>query len=662
LISSFLSYFFCITIAIASLGVTAAYCYKNSLLATKSEAWLVSCAVLVVGINIEFALLSLLPFDMPIKSLAIPLHCIVITIAAYFIRPKFITAIFVETYTGALRFFLSLQIGWRLATGIFLCLLFTYGIQGLLTVPSGVDELSYHVPQAVGMFQDGRVRSFNAPPSWVYFYPHGAASVWAWTMLFTGSDALFRLVQFGFSLQLLLATGLLAHRMGASKRPILITLFTVIAMPVFYTLTSTTGGDLGYAAAILSFLAVLAPSGNKKQPHLQQHLLASLVFLGQAVLIKIPVIAVLFFSIAATAFLLQNVGLSNTSAFLSSMAKRSVTWIVLAIFVGCFYVYFLNFRDTGNPMYPLTLRIAGVEVFQGPLRPIEDIVMGHSTFGSVSEMKFNRRWHAVFADWFQPVNQDAFGGAGPIFIIATIFSALLGIWHSLKKHTPWILALTTILLLTVVVPAAHLPRYSLSWLCLIAVFAAITYSYIEITLPSVCTVILLILLPGLNIQVREIENTFNWVTQMSMPQTLLENRGRAIVEKVDIDRTLAPSGDMVRAIRDRVRKDELLTFSVRSHATLMWNREYTNKIEYVKHQDNDVLPPTELSRIFKQTWFESIQKKERKWVLVYAKSGLADTLLDPKTNKIGYQVAFADRLSGNENTDRWNMVLLERSQ
>jgi hypothetical protein len=339
--------------------------------------------------------------------------------------------------------------------------------------------------------------------------------------------------------------------------------------------------------------------------------------------------------------------------------NRPCTWGVLLLFSMCFYVYAINFMTTGNPMYPLTLRIAGVEIFQGSLRPIEDIVMGHSTFGSVSEMKFARRWHAVFSDWFQPVNQDAFGGAGPIFSLATIFAAFLGIGHSIKNPAPWIVAVTLTLTVMLIIPAAHLPRYSLAWLCLIAICASVAYSKIETTLPIVCTVILIMLIPGMYIQARGIQQTFAWAKQMSYPQSLHENRGRSIVEKVDIDRTLAPTGAMVQAIRDNVKSGQLMIFSVRSHASLMWNREYSNNIKYLKHQDDITSPPNKLSQISRTGWLETVQHQAPQWILIYAKSGLVEALQNLPENE-RYTLEYEDKESGDETADRWNMVLLRK--
>jgi hypothetical protein len=287
--------------------------------------------------------------------------------------------------------------------------------------------------------------------------------------------------------------------------------------------------------------------------------------------------------------------------------------------------------------------------------------MGHSTFGNVSEMKFFRRWHAVFADWFQPMNQDAFGGAGPIFLVTTLFMAALGLVEQLRRPKSWSVAVTLILLVVLAIPASHLPRYSLAWLCLISAAAAITFTELNRQFVSLPYLLIVIVIASLSPQIRQLDSTLAWTKQMSLPQAWYSDRGRAIVEKIDLDRQLAPTGKMVTEIRNNVSALQVLAFSVRSHAALMWNREYSNKVKFLEVAGNLKMEPVPTKRPELDKWLDTVRAESPDWVLVYSVSGLSEVLRNAG-DSLPFEEVYADPVSGDIQNDRWNMTLLRKVQ
>jgi hypothetical protein len=652
----------CVTAALVSILVFSFYAMQKSKGLGSGQALLIGTAGFVVLINFAFGALSLLPVASPLNVLALPVHLVLVAGMSFRLGYSGFKNGLAYLMHSAIQACKGLPRAWYLVIIVFSGLLVLFAFQGVFTVPGGVDELSYHVPQAVGIIQEGRARSFSALPSWIYYYPQGAASVWAWTMLFTGSDEMFRLVQMGFGLQLLLATGLLARRMGANAVSVVLSVVTVIAMPIFYVLATTIGADLGYAAAIMSFLVFLAPPRQARSDEGDRaDLFAACLFLAQAVLFKIPVVALVFFMIAGIAFAVGRFDASSRSKFFSKQFLSPLGFGILLTLAFSFHVYALNWIATGNPMFPLTLRVAGIEIFKGDLQPIEDIVMGHSTFGNVSEMKFFKRWHAVFADWFQPMNQDAFGGAGPIFLLATLFMAVLGLAEKLRRPNAWIIAVAVILVVMVAIPASHLPRYSLAWLCLLSVLAAITYTDLNRQFASLPYLVIFVVIASLSPQVKQWNNTFTWTKQMSSPEAWYSNRGRAILEKLDLDRQLAPTGNMLAEIRNNVMSHDILAYSVRSHAALMWNRDYSNKVKFVEVMSNLKMEPMLVNRKELDLWVASVRATNPDWVLVYTVSGLA-TGLRNTGDSFSYEEFYADPIRGDSPNDRWNMTLLRKIQ
>jgi hypothetical protein len=654
------SYLLCVTTALVSILVFSLYAVQKSKGVGSGHALLIGTAGFVVFINLVFGALSLLPVASPLNVLALPVHLVLIGGLSFRLGYSGFKNGLDHLMRSAKHVFTGLPRVWYLVIIVFTGLLASFAFQGVFTVPGGVDELSYHVPQAVGIIQEGRARSFAALPTWIYYYPQGAASVWAWTMLFTGSDELFRLVQMGFGLQLLLATGLLARRMGANAVGVVLSVVTVIAMPIFYVLTTTVGSDLGYAAAIMSFLAFLAPPRQTRSVEGDRaDLFAACLFLTQAALFKIPVVALVFFLIAGIAFAVGRFERSSRSKFFIQQFMSPLGLGILIVLAFSFHVYALNWIATGNPMFPLTLRVAGVEVFKGDLQPIEDIVMGHSTFGNVSEMKFFKRWHAVFADWFQPMNQDAFGGAGPIFLLATLFMAVLGLAEKLRRPNAWIIAVAVILVVVLAIPASHLPRYSLAWLCLLSVLASITYTDLNRQFASLPYLVVFVVIASLSPQIKQVNNTFAWTKQMSLPEAWSSNRGRAILEKIDLDRTLAPTGNMLAEIRNNVMARDVLAYSVRSHAALMWNRDYSNKVKFLEVMSNLKMEPMFVNQKELDLWVANVRATNPDWVLVYTVSGLA-TGLKNTGDSFSYEEAYSDPIRGDSQNDRWNMTLLRK--
>jgi hypothetical protein len=647
----------CASAAFASVLTVVSLLRKYDCFTGIAERWLVAAGVFFVSVGLGFSVLSLFPVDAPLRVLALPVHFALLLWAIYSVGMSGLQATVLELLARTYNTLRRMHPLWYPALIVFALLMVAYAIQGIFTVPMGVDELSYHVPQAVGMVQEGRVRSFNAPPVWIYHYPQGAASLWAWTMLFTGGDYLFRLVQFGFGIQLLLATGLLARRSGSDNIAALLAVLTVVTMPIFYVLTTTVGADLGFAAAVVSGLAFLAPPCRHPDDKQSHDLLAASLFFAQAALIKIPVLALIFFSIAGGAFIWGRIGISNVGTFLRRIAVMPIAWATFMVVVFSGSVYALNWLETNNPMFPLTLRVGESVLFKGPLAPIENIVMGHSTFGDVSKMSYLRRWHAVFADWFQPLNQDSFGSAGPIFLASTLFMAALGLLQRLRERNAWSIALALIVASVFFLPASHLPRYTLAWFCVLAAAASLAYTYVRRTLTVLPILIVTILLGSLSIQLDNMTNTWNWIRSMSAPEPWYVDRGRSIVEKIDIDRTLAPTGAMVKAIRQNVRGRDVLSFSVRVHSTLMWNGEYSNTIRFlaVGPNENNLMNPSFQDQ---QTWLLQIRETAPDWVLVYSGSGLSKVLLDKGAGN--YAIAFSDQVTGSEVQDRWNMTLLRR--
>jgi len=164
---------------------------------------------------------------------------------------------------------------------------------------------------------------------------------------------------------------------------------------------------------------------------------------------------------------------------------------------------------------------------------------------------------------------------------------------------------------------------------------------------------------GISAQVHEINKVYAWIKQMSFPEPWYLNRGRSTLERLDVDRSAAPTGAMLKVMRDNIERGSSLAYSVDTYATLMWNREYSNNITFIPIDNDLQTQPVTLSVQDQSIWVSRIKNLDPDWILVYTASGLTRVLTERLTDRF-YAVVFADALIGQENIDRWNMVLLRR--
>ena len=579
----------CIISHILIVSLIACLLNKYSILCSTIDRWLLSITLFNIGINLIFTILSLFPISRPIVFLGLPLTLLIALTLILLVNFKTLLSEIISSIISIFKAYLECGLFSKIQIFILISVLIFYLSFGMLTVPQGIDELAYHAPQAIGIIQEGRVRTFNVPPEWVLNYPQGAAVLWAWTMLFTGSDILFRYPQFIFGLQLIIGTGLLTYRSGASKSASITACLIITGMPIFYRLVTTIGADLGYNSGIILSLAFLAPKTNTKDQNVIQDFSAAIISLSQSILIKIPITACLAFMCAFIGSFIKRIILKNNThnLFVEIFAKKYFIIIMLPII--CAWSYILNFIEFNNPLYPLTLRIAGKLIFQGPLGSIDQIIMGHSTFGAVSDMSIVQRWHGVFADWFQPINEDAFGGAGPLFLIFIFYAASVELLNAVRKRDSWIISIGLYCIIIPLIPGAYLPRYSLAFLCVLTSLASITLTKISRIQPINSYLISFLSIIAMWPSLNTASTSLTWLSSIITPKSLFVDRGRSLFENLAGDKNFVPSPGMLKAIRKYIRKDDIIVYTFPYLSSFMWNNDYSNKVMYLNPENSDSL-------------------------------------------------------------------------
>lgn len=636
-------------LAVVSLGTflaayltVSAFCRRRPV----SEAILLAALLSALAIQLETMSLTLFPIPASTRILGflhVGLILLASTVARRLLRSRGIPNPLGQLLPAALDFRSKLGILGKLALTAILAVLASATAWGFVTAPGGVDELAYHVPQAVGIYQHGgRLVRFDNPLPWVYAYPQGAAMLWAWTMEFTKSDVAFHAVQAALGGQLLLAVYVLARRSGANRDASLVVAATLGCMPVFFRMTTLSTADIGYAASILTMLAFLAPSDPNALG--SDHRLAALAF-AEACLLKLPILAAIF---GITGLLHAAArGRERPARF---RARLSTAWaLVFVVCAAAISSYILNFVRYDNPAYPLHLQVPGLD-FAGPLRKVTDNTIGaHTTFGEVAEMNRAELWAASLFDWGQPLNEDSLGSFGPAVALPMTGLAALGLAWAVRRRDSWLLALGIVCTLCfLVIPGLFLPRYGLTAIATMAVLAAVALSRLP-RLQSVGAAVLLLVSGIAVLPVYRLTNdSIAWMAANAAPVPWWEDRGRAVAEQVRIgDPLQAQSPALVRYIRNRVEPKSLLVWNISGYATLLWNRNYTNRILYLPCSAADRYPtearaltpptPSELER-----WLNRLMVLKPQYIVVYTQSAYPAAV---KSAGLSYAVDFQDPVS-----------------
>ncbi len=616
----------CITAGLATVVLIWAALSQPNRLRRFSERALGALVCTCLVIVAEMRLVSLVPMQRPLDWLP-PAHCIAAAGAAVLLTfrrgARFWTVPAREAWQSVCR--LWKETGWplHLAAALTAAILAALFVFGMFIGMFGWDEMAYHAPQAIQPYQDGRVGGLDSPLPWTYLYPKGAAMVWSWTMLFTGSDILFHAVQLAFGLQLLLAVYLLAVRSGARRGPALSGAFAIGWMPIFLVLTTAAGADIGFAAACIAMVAFAAP----REGHALSYVFATLCLL-QAALIKMPVTALLFAAAAATGAILsvppprlKTLHHACRSPWLRAGA------VVVAIAAAPYAVAWVGH---GNPMYPIKIAAGGRVLFDGPVPTVQEFLTTHTSFSNVPRDSLVRTYHMAWADWFTWLNYDSAGSTGPVVLTAALFLALASAVFAARKRDFWLLALGAAIILGMLLLGSYHPRYGVPITALIVVCAVVFLSRLnEDARAPAHAAFAILALSAVPFVVWNLNNSVRFLASFNGGLRYSALRVTRFQETVQTGTPgFYPTPEMVSAIRRFSRKGDLLAWNVTCFHALLWNREYSNRTLYLSGTARDRFPAgpealTPLMPAERERWRADIERIKPDQVLVYTHSDYA---------------------------------------
>jgi hypothetical protein len=529
---------------------------------------------------------------------------------------------------------------------------------GAYRVPSGWDELEYHVPNAIQPYQDGRVLPFVNDVPWITGYPRGMPTIWYWTLRWTGGDLLFHPAQGALGLQLALAVYLLARRSGARPWAAALGGAIVMTMPVFFVLASSGYIDLPVAAATVTIVAVLAPvpgGGDARRDGM-----LAVLALAQAMLIKAPLLALAVGGVAALEALLLRHGpmrgLVAARRFVGSW-RGAAALFVLALAA---HPYWENWLRRGNPLHPLRVTLAGHTVWDGPVDAGLFGTGGHTTAAKpVAEMtRWERFWYG-WTDWNVGHAVDAFGLFGSVLPLGLLLPLAIFAVASLLRPWTWGAALCVMFAVGCLTPA-YLPRYGLSFICIAIVAGAWLLSNLRRDAARAFGLILVALSAhGVWRSYVSLRDSVDWTRAVLGGSLLHAERNSFVHTRLQQgDPECYPSPEMISFIRAHSGRDDVLVYLVRSFATPLWNSRYTNRIRYLEGTPAERYPSSPRfapspSAAQLADWLARLERMRPRHVLVYSASDYAAALRD----SAAYRVALEDPAPRGPGA----MVLFERT-
>ncbi|MDX6677760.1 MAG: hypothetical protein QOE31_1812 [Solirubrobacteraceae bacterium] len=289
----------------------------------------------------------------------------------------------------------TLALGWQLLVAVVLD-------------PFAYDALTYHLTTVATWLQAG-----NLDPTPLSLccarYPGGAELLFAWPVLFLGSDQLVDTVQIAFAVLGALAVAGIARSAGLGRAPAAAAGGLFAVTPVVLAQAPTNYADVIVAAGVLAALhALVRYAATGATARLVVAGLASGLVLGTK---GTGILWAAVLAIAALALVVVRARRSPAAG----LARAATAFLAGCLALGAFW-YLRNWIDTGNPLHPFRVEVAGVRVFEGPLR-VADVLTVSDGPPRSWPVEIVRSWASDLRFWQQGAYdyQQRQGGLGPLW-------------------------------------------------------------------------------------------------------------------------------------------------------------------------------------------------------------------------------------------------------
>jgi hypothetical protein len=547
-----------------------------------SETILAGAVSLPALLNIEVVVLGLLPVHRPLDSIRW-VHaglCILALGVAWWLRSD-VRAVVRGTWTGLTTSLRTAGLGVGTALALGLASQLAASAWGVYNTPWSIDELAYHLPQALQMWQDGRLGPVAGNRIWIDSYPRGAGILYFWTIGLTGSDAGVHGVNGIAGFVLMLAAYCGCRRLGTSARWALLGAAVVPTAPIVFYLSSIGYIDLMVGCLIGSATVFAMPDRDGRWTW--PSFLACLVCLLMALWMKFP-------AVVPTGVILGLRGLVSLGEAWRAWRTRSA-WprpgpVGIALAGGGMLAlasipYVRTWLVYGTPTYPVKLRVGPVVLFNGP--------MDTALFGRDNALPLVERLTRFWTGWFEPISTDSPGTLGPLFLLAMIPATVMATvaaasgWRT--RPVGWLIALAVFWMVPLT-PEHHVPRYGLYALlvgaCAIAWVGHRLEAGGEPTRGAARGWVVLALglsLFNVYLSARELKKMISWQAGYGLPMFTGE-RNRAVRDLWGRLNAVSPTHATVQALQRTAKPGDLVATSVDGMMGVWYDGAYSYRVEH----------------------------------------------------------------------------------
>ena len=339
---------------------------------------------------------------------------------------------------------------------------------GVLAPPHKPDDLSYHYVFPVEWALEGgivpKMIAFGNGAS--SYHPKSMELVWAWTFLPLGKLVAVPLAQGALLLGLALTPFARLRRDGVSRGAAALTMIPVLLSPALLLQVGGGSTDLAAAFFLASALAAIRDRASGVGPSATRDLVTAVGLLigtksfglltGLAIVLPAGLVALLLTRHARGELRLRPVSL------LAGLA-------VLFVLGGHWYAR--NLLETGNPLFPLRVDVAGIPLFAG--------LFDSSVFGGTDPIRFLQllpwpMWIPIGVALLLLPWSAGPGRRTAVASLAAAVALVLVYWRAIPQGDPRFAAAGVPLLAVVLGPVAHGSRPRTIGVASLAAAAALT--------------------------------------------------------------------------------------------------------------------------------------------------------------------------------------------
>ena len=284
-------------------------------------------------------------------------------------------------------------------------------VVALVLPPYAFDALTYHLTIAASWLQQGDLEPTTLSLCCAY-YPANAELLFTWPMLLLGNDTLVDTVQIGCAALGALSVAGIARtaRLGSAAASAAAGLFALT--PIVLTQAPTNYADLMLASfALAGIHSILRFQVTADPRRLVLAGLAAGLLLGTKGTGVIWGVVLVATALTLLVFAQRRRRIGRRAAVVAAAAL-----VAACVALGSFW-YIRNWVDLGNPAYPFSVEIAGIELFDGPIEVQEILTTPDPSRELSAPEAVIRSWASDLDFWNQGSYdyQQRLGGLGPLW-------------------------------------------------------------------------------------------------------------------------------------------------------------------------------------------------------------------------------------------------------